>query len=250
MLYMLPATTPKLAQFRRQLAVAFLLLDAESSPLPKDASLADVARTLLQALQDGPVFAITDDTNYPNLTALMSIADIAIGPGFAPESALLSEPLPQREAPNHASRFSREPKASANDPVTQAQLAHNTMIDRFSDALKAILSRINDRGATHMSRTDAKGVIERLIQRLELSVRCWPRKRGGRGAWMFDDLPQEQKVRTLDDFVRPVIRRSDDPGTDGGSNEANGEQVPKRVLPTEAAVTSFEEDEFEARAGV
>lgn len=67
-----------------------------------------------------------------------------------------------------------------------AKAAHNETIDALIAPVTALIARINDCGASHMARTDAKGVLERFVQRLNFCVRTVPRRRGGRGAWLME----------------------------------------------------------------
>lgn len=252
---MLPASTPRLASFRRQCALAFFL----ASPDPLHADLhtnpqaASICRAVVDRLNSNPLFELDDATNFAEMTALISMLDTGIGPGFSDEPKLLAQPLPTAVTSAKISRFSRVSKEAPSDPVIQAQTAHNATVDRLSDALSKIASCIPDRGASHMGRTETKGVLERLIQRLDLSVRCWPQKRGGRGAWMFDLPPThgltQNLPRGLDSFFRaekhekPNDNRLDEP-----ENTPNAELIGTRC--SAAAVSSFGEDEFEARAGI
>lgn len=251
---MLPATTPRLAHFRRQLALAFFLASPEPlyTDLHSNPQAASIHNAILERLENSGVFELDDDTDFAELTALISILDIGIGPGFSSEPNLLSQPRPPPVISAKVSRFNRVTKEVPSDPVTLAQTAHNAAVDRLSDALKGIASCIHDRGASHMGRTETKGVLERVIQRLQLSVRCWPRKRGGRGDWL-SDLPPTNRLaqglpRGLDDFIK--VEKGEKPAD-------NILSEPKHTLDAEttgikplAAATSFGEDEFEVRAGI
>ena len=253
---MLPASTTQLSLLRRRLALAFFL----SSPdvLYTDLSspyASDVVGIIIDRLETNPIFQLDDFTNFAELTALVTILDIGIGPGFSSEPALLMQPLPAPVVSSKTSRFSRINKEIPSDPITAAQTAHNASVDKLADALTKIISRINDRGASHMGRTETKGVLDRVIQRLDLGVRCWPRKRGGRGAWMFDrpsvDHLAQGVTGTLDDFIKTSKRaRAPINNTASLEHTAAEADTARAGCSAAAAASSFGEDEFEARAGI
>lgn len=105
-----------------------------------------------------------------------------------------------------------------------------------------------------MARTDAKGVLERLVQRLNFCVRTVPRRRGGRGAWLM-----EGEQGKLDGFFGGVGAKDGArggvkvEGGDGDGVEVEVKQeggVKEELTPTPGILETMREGEFEARAGV
>lgn len=247
MLKVLPCGTSMSAAFRRTLSAAFFLppdLPAPP-PVPRDSVLTGQAYAIGHYLDTSPLFDVNEHTDYTDLTARIEILDVAIGPGFSPDPDLIAEPPPPRAAP-----FAQVSKADKelSDRIIAAQKTHNATIDNLSDKLTNILAKINDRGATIMTRTDAKSVLDRVIQRLDQSARSTPRKRRGRGAWLMEPSLQAQAKQdprgTLDAFVKPVRQEAT-------MDIVDAEEVKQKdVLPATTAMSSFGEDEFEARAGI
>ena len=136
----IPAVSCRLSVLRRRFALSFFFEDNSfwTKPLRDLIILQDVAKRLHQQQ-----FMIEPKSDYPKLTALISILDIGLSDVRPPQS---DEPL-------------------------QVQREFNQEIDRLASAIKAIFTRIVDSGASHMSRTETKDVLESLHSRLMFALR-------------------------------------------------------------------------------
>lgn len=61
----------------------------------------------------------------------------------------------------------------------QAEESFNLHVDQISGRVRTLSSRIPDSGANHMSRSEAKSAVARLLFRLENSVRTKPKAKRG-----------------------------------------------------------------------
>ncbi|KAI9725742.1 MAG: hypothetical protein M1828_002625 [Chrysothrix sp. TS-e1954] len=140
---------------KRRLALAFFFDD----PLLFHVSLDDASTLtdmITQRLRDNEQFKIRDEgVSFSDLATLISFLDIGIAGGFRPSI--------QEEA------------ATSTPESKQAVKAFNIQIDQISDQVKRLFTQITDGGASNMERTEAKTVLERLLYRLECSVRTRPR---------------------------------------------------------------------------
>lgn len=121
--------------FRHHLALTFLF----DSPSKFPSFPLSVPR-LTHHLQTSRQFSIHINTNYADLSALISILDICL---FAPP-----HPLTKDE-----------------------ETAFNKDIDALAAQLRLMFTRIIDTGASHMTRTEAKEVINRVYYKLIYGVR-------------------------------------------------------------------------------
>lgn len=153
----LPGNTARLHDLRRRLALASLFQDFQraTSPAYQTIDLWDVTKLL-----DGPMFRVTDTTDYHELAALMSILDVAIDNGISVDVDL-------------------------TDP--KAEQEFNSDVDALAQRIKALWSNINDSGASFMSRIDAKEVMEGLRHRLMYAVRTKPKPKRS----IFETIPDE-----------------------------------------------------------
>lgn len=170
----LPATTSNISKIRRQLA-----LESFSAPhtpgMPRNARR-DWPEMLLEALKTDPNLRISDSADYKLIQALAVVFDIAVGAGFTPYEQLV---------PESSTTIAPGPFGKREAPQTDAAKAHDKFIDGITTELRAISSRIRGAGAAHLARTEAKSTIERVVVRLETSVRTKPKLRndvfGGMG---------------------------------------------------------------------
>lgn len=88
----------------------------------------------------------TQDFDFANLSALTFLLDVAIDDGHPP-----------------------------NPCTKDAEKAFNASVDALADRIKSIFSAIEDSGASHMKRTEAKESLEALHYRLIYGVRTKPR---------------------------------------------------------------------------
>ena len=171
----LPANTTASCELRRQLALR-LIIDTKIDEAPKASP--DWTKAILKCLKTAPAFSISETTNYALLNSLIEVLDFAIGAGFSDFEfhgpACTVQPS---ETPSgiFATKQTRMPPEEA---------AFNAQIDALASQLRLMSSSIRDAGTSHLKRTEAKSAIERLVVRLEFSVRTKPRPRknifGGR----------------------------------------------------------------------
>ena len=139
-------SSPLACKLRIKLAHIFLLgpdkTVPESMAEPQPISLT----TLANHISKSPSFATSSrrtKLNYIHLRSLTHILDIAISDGGRPLT------FPSRAAEN----------------------TFNASVDDLADTVREIYESINDAGATHMTRTEAKDVLRSLYWRLLYAVR-------------------------------------------------------------------------------
>lgn len=136
----MPLDTARTHLLRRRLALAFFFED--QTYLSRDAdSLLDI-RALTQAIRHKKV-VIDIDTDYVELAALISILDIGLDNGLS-----CSSPLTKQEEDDF-----------------------NLNVDELAREIRAIFVQIKDTGASHMTRTEAKEVLNRVYYRVVFGVR-------------------------------------------------------------------------------
>ncbi|KAF3491403.1 uncharacterized protein GIQ15_00920 [Arthroderma uncinatum] len=146
----IPPVSPELALFRCRLATAFLFRD--SSPLDKPAAhLINIQKLSSQLKSDrfkANEHRSEDRTpfNFAELVALTTILDIAI------DSGTLQPSFPSKEA----------------------EMEFNKQVDKLADRVKTAFTAIQDSGASHMKRTEAKEGLQALHYRLIHTVRTRP----------------------------------------------------------------------------
>ncbi|EFE31150.1 uncharacterized protein ARB_02019 [Trichophyton benhamiae CBS 112371] len=146
----IPPITPEIALFRCRLASAFLFMD--SSPLDKSDSELINLRKISSQLK-GERFRVNEHRpedkepfDFANLAALTTILDVAIDSGTLQRS------------------FSDK----------EGEIEFNKQVDKLADRVKAIFTAIQDSGASHMKRTEAKESLQALHYRLVYTVRTKP----------------------------------------------------------------------------
>ncbi|KAI9838892.1 MAG: hypothetical protein M1819_004100 [Sarea resinae] len=138
----LPAFPSRHHTFRRRLALTYFFnddLNYLTKPLDSLLRLPDIITYLLR-----PSFCISKDTNYSELAALISILDIGIDDGACP---------------------------STTSRTIEEEDDFNSDVDELARSVKRIFTSIVDTGASHMPRTVAKEVLERVHYRLVYAVR-------------------------------------------------------------------------------
>ncbi|KAF7187363.1 Inhibitor of growth protein 3 [Pseudocercospora fuligena] len=151
----LPAGTERSYRLRRRLALECFSTVSDR----KTAEYQDWLQSIITSLQSNPEFEMSERTDFNLLLVMIDVLDIAISSGFTSWSELHP---PQAES---SGPFSRPAKP------TPAAKHHNSRIDAIVSELNYIASRIRDAGTTHLRRTEVKSATERLIVRLECSVR-------------------------------------------------------------------------------
>ncbi|KAI9831511.1 MAG: hypothetical protein M1826_003401 [Phylliscum demangeonii] len=161
LLTQVPSSTARVRLFRQRLALAFLFNDTSylRRPGPSLLHLPD----LTHHLQTDASFRIHPDTDYATLAARSAILDLAIG------NARCSIPIPVSTAPATATAT-----AHANPPSASVR-GFNKEVDALAAAVWSLFTQIVDSGASHMTRTEAKEVLNRLHSRLTYTVRTRPK---------------------------------------------------------------------------
>jgi hypothetical protein len=141
----IPATTARLILFRRRLCLAFFLGDAGYlTKKPRDVPFSTIRKRLRR-----PEFSIHPDADYSRLKAAIGLLEIGLDDG---------------DPPNRLQN-------------SQAEDAFNRSIDRLSEVITGLFTKIVDSGASHMSRTEAKVALEAFHSKLEFSVRTKPKSK-------------------------------------------------------------------------
>ncbi|KAG9384174.1 hypothetical protein A1F94_006085 [Pyrenophora tritici-repentis] len=160
-----PARSPLTAYLQRHLALAFLV-----HPVSVDVPLADpkVSDILLDHLDKSPDFRVNRDVDYSLLAAQFTLLDIAIGPGLStvPYQPLLS-PTPSQAGSS---------PTRALLPATSEVKNFNNQVDTLARRIKLLGNSIIEIGAGDLSILETKDCIERLVARLEHSVRIGGKK--------------------------------------------------------------------------
>ena len=136
----IPTCSPRPVVFRRRLALAYFFHD-QHYLTKSTANLLDL-RSISTKLED-PGFAIRNDTEYPELAAVIGILSIGIDRG--------DPPPPNSDEPE---------KASFNEDV-------DLLATRIGDMFTSIV----DTGAAHLKRTEAKEMLEAFHSKLLYAVR-------------------------------------------------------------------------------
>ncbi|KAL8988937.1 MAG: hypothetical protein Q9177_002064 [Variospora cf. flavescens] len=155
-----PAFCMESGLLQRRLALAFFF-DEENFLMKPAGSLVDfkaVKRRL-----DRPDFVVNSTTNYSDLAAAIAILAIGIDDGDPP--------------PDSASK--------------EAQAAFDKGVDTVAQKIKAMFNQINDTGAAHMKRTDAKQSLESFHSTLVYAVRTKQKAKGG--IWDEEEVIEKQR---------------------------------------------------------
>ncbi|KAK3696136.1 hypothetical protein LTR37_018107 [Vermiconidia calcicola] len=232
----LPAYAERGHRLRRLLALHIIAsLDAKHE-YRSDATSPDWADIILFRLKTAPQFATSESTNYALLDPLISVLNIAVDAGFSTNSSS----HPKSLKPLAATK-------PANSVISDAETTFNAQIDALTSQLRQISSRIRDAGTSHLRRAEAKSSIERLVVRLEYSVRTKPKPRKG----IFGGMVSGEQRNFLSGFLKkeddavsvvPVDMLSErevssGEDTDGSGNEAAG---------ADAAVAGAEDESIDA----
>lgn len=146
-------TTPDISLLRTRLAVSFLIND-ESVLLEPVAEVLNLKRITqhLRSARFGSKLHQAKSTNnydYSELKATTSLLNIVIDID----------------------------RTSTEFPSKEAESQFNADVDALADRVKRIFSAIEDSGASHLKRTEAKQSLEALHYRIVFSVRSKPRVR-------------------------------------------------------------------------
>jgi hypothetical protein len=83
-------------------------------------------------------------------------------------------------------------------PVNEKEQVFNADVDMIVKRLREIMAKVVDTGASHMRRTEAKSVADRLVQRMEWSVRTRPKPVRD---WYSDGREPTESKAVMESFV-------------------------------------------------
>ncbi|QIX00867.1 hypothetical protein AMS68_006384 [Peltaster fructicola] len=161
----LPVTTAALHHFRRRLALQYMLKTDANIDMTSPAT----GELILEVLRTNPVLSVNSQTNWALMHWIVQLLDICIDAGFSDFTFMTDTAL-----------------------ETQEEKRFNKQVDEVSQRLRLIANSIRDAGTSHLRRTEAKGALDRLVLRIELSVRTRPKRKaavfGGRVGGGQQDL--------------------------------------------------------------
>jgi hypothetical protein len=165
LLQSIPALPPRLILLRQRLALAFFFQDIRLlSKQPEDTIN---LRIIAEHLQDSQ-FTISNTTNYAEVAATIGILSIGIDCGDPPSAP----------------------------PTKQEELAFNRDVDDLALKIKTMFTQINDTGASHMKRTEAKETLEAFHSTLLFAIRTRPLPKKN----LFGD----SQVRSIKEMLQSV----------------------------------------------
>jgi hypothetical protein len=163
---LLPTLTPAEHALKRSVALGFLL----GRPVQRQAEFSSqsLMNEILIYLERSPLFRISPETDFRALASVVYLLDIALDVGIAIPLEIsktsLSEAVSAKKDVNHLN-------ARAADKVFNANL------DQLVQKIKLLDSRIIDRGASDMAKSEAKTMCSMLIHRVDKAVRRGERRR-------------------------------------------------------------------------
>lgn len=143
---------PRAHELRRRLAIAFFLNDTSLSRIHPAQAIS--IRDLINRLHSSD-FTISPRTDFSELQCNILLLDAAVDDGHFTSSS--------------SGSLARSDEANTT-PDKNDDAAFNADIDELADRLRGIWRKINDAGLK-LERTEAKGVLEWVQQRLSHSVR-------------------------------------------------------------------------------
>jgi hypothetical protein len=184
------------AAFRRHLALSFLIYP---TPVTTSLSDSDISSIIHLHLNESKDFKITRGTNYRTLAASLTLLDVGIGPG--PTNVPCRPPPTEGESPGNL--------------LNAQEIAFNKKVDTLVQHIKLLGNKIVEAGAiSDLTRLEAKNCLERLVHRLENSVRIG----GALKRSVFDDPEVDRQRKKLFKWVTKK------PATPvGGSDDAAAE---------------------------
>lgn len=158
----LPATTRREATFLRRLSLAFFL----DSPKPLTLALtaSGILPAILQSLTNSALYRFSPRTDYADVTAAFGLLDAAVDSGFSDHSFTHTLHSLERRSGDPRVRELRDAARAAEDEF-------NLGIDALTATVRRIMGQIRGSGTESVRMSEAKGAMERLVYRLESSVR-------------------------------------------------------------------------------
>lgn len=168
----MPAYSQRTHLFRSNLALAFFLDDISSIREQSDGPC-DMRRLTRKLQRMQLVAAKGDDIDYVELAATVSILDMALDVCIPPPPS--PSPRATTESTTESTAVANNANKNKNSSDKAEEDAFNRRVDDLAHEVKAIFSRIPDAGAGHITRTEAKEVLNRVHYRIAYAVRTRPR---------------------------------------------------------------------------
>ncbi|KAI9654299.1 MAG: hypothetical protein M1831_005464 [Alyxoria varia] len=200
----IPDTSPRLHLLRRRLALYYFCRDECMLTEPLDrmnqdskAPRTDKIHRIVQELERSPNFDVFDqDLDYRHVSARLSLLDIGVAGGFSRPSLTSQTSSPLAATPALTTKPTKaNPYKETSAPLSAQSRRHesemadfNSRIDRLIKSLRSLGARIVDPGAAHLTRTEAKGVLERMLRRLNYGVRINPPKHQSKQSYLISDF--------------------------------------------------------------
>ncbi|RDL37132.1 uncharacterized protein BP5553_04565 [Venustampulla echinocandica] len=159
----IPSITPRTHELRRRLAMCFFFNDLSHSSTPPHTAI-DL-NWFIDRLED-PAFDTNSRTDYHELSALVSLLDIAVDDGRS-----VNVDLTDNET---AQRFDDD-------------------VDALVEAIREVMRCIGNPGAAYISRIEAKEGLELVSQRISDTLRTKPKRRA-----MHFDNPRGKTIEDLE----------------------------------------------------
>jgi hypothetical protein len=191
----LPATSERTHHLRRLLALHLVAGFTRGRDYRNGLNSPEWNEIITERLGSAPEFNISQTTNYSLFDSLVEVLDIALDAGFSNFPSGPSLPAPIKTTLRLSNRTA----------VPTAESTFNSQIDTITQQLRLMSSRIRGSGTSHLRRTEAKSSLERLIIRLEHSVRTQPKPRKG----IFGGATDEQRA-FLNGFLKPASAKQGD----------------------------------------
>lgn len=203
----LPFVTPREAAFQRRLALAFFL----DSPKPLTLSLTapGILPAILQSLVRNRLYQFSARTDYAEVTAAFTLLDVAVDSGFSDRAFASTLRNIDRRTRDPAARQLRDAARAAEDEF-------NWEVDALASAVRRVMGQIRGSGTESVRMSEAKGAMERLVCRLESSVRT--REKSSADIFAAGDVGRSAG------FMQSWVGASSGGGDGGGGvDEVNGD---------------------------
>lgn len=191
----LPAISDRTHHLRRLLALHLIANLTSGKDYRRDLTSPGWVAIIKIRVESAAEFNISLTTSYSLLHSLIEVLDIAIDAGFSGGVSDASIPLPTK---------TQMLMGKSSTPST-AESRFNSHIDTLTYHLRSMPSQIRGSGTSHLRRTEAKSSLERLIMRLEHSVRTRPKPRNG----VFGGSTSDQRD-FLSSFLKPIATTRED----------------------------------------
>jgi hypothetical protein len=155
---------------------------------------------ILVSLNKSSLYIISPSTDYLALKATLSLLDIALDVGFSNFTFL-------QKAPAVASTDVKPNARPVKRQVNEKEKEFNAGVDMIAKRVREIMAKVVDTGASHMRRTEAKSAADRMVQRLEGSVRTQTKATRD---WFGNGKEDEVSKAFMESFIGKGKAKQDD----------------------------------------